>query len=62
MRGVDRHNWSALEGKRVLVRGCGSAPIPPWAFMYLTGKLVPFAKAIHYGNEHDNVVVFRDEQ
>lgn len=59
---VDNHDWTGFEGKRVLVRGCSSMLLPHWAFMYLTGKLTPFAKAIHYGNEHDNVVVFRDEQ
>ena len=59
---VDRFDFGALKEKRVLVRGCQSTVIPPWAFMYLTGKLVPYAKTVLFGNEHDNVVVFRHEQ
>ncbi|UCE24627.1 MAG: DUF2480 family protein, partial [Candidatus Zixiibacteriota bacterium] len=59
---VDSFDFSALNGKRILVRGCQSTVIPPWAYMYLTGKLVPHAKAILFGNEHDNVVVFKHEQ
>ena len=59
---VDRFDWSGLKEKWVLVRGCKSDMIPPWAFMYVTGKLAPFAKVILFGNEHDNVVVFRQSK
>lgn len=53
-----KHDWLKYEKKKVLVRGC-STIIPPWAYMYITGKLAPLAKSVRFGNEHDNVVVFR---
>lgn len=51
-------DWQKFHEKKVLVRGC-SIIIPPWAYMYITGKLAPIAKSVRFGNEHDNVVVFR---
>ena len=56
---IDLFDWSAYQDKKVLVRGCGSTIIPPWTFMVITGHLTPYAKSIRYGNEHDNLVVFR---
>ena len=56
---AENFNWLQYQDKQVLVKGCSSALIPPWAFMYITGKLAPLAKSVRYGNEHDNLVVFR---
>lgn len=56
---ADTFDWSQFSGKKVLVRGCSVAIIPPWAFMYFTAKLTPHAQSVRYGNEHDNVVIFR---
>ena len=54
----DQHDWNQYRDRPVLVRGC-STTIPPWAYMYITGKLVDIAKSVRYGNEHDNIVVYR---
>ena len=59
---VSDHDWSVYADKKVLVRGCGSTIIPPWAFMVLTGRLSEVAQSIRYGNEHDHVVVFRKKK
>lgn len=59
LKQADSVNWAMYAGKKVLVRGCHGSLIPPWAFMYFTGKLAPFARSVRYGNEHDNVVVYR---
>jgi hypothetical protein len=59
MQAIDRYDWSPFAGKRVLVRGCGSVPIPPWAYMAIASRLTPIAGSVRYGNEHDNVVVWR---
>ena len=56
---IDRHDWNSYEDKQVLVRGCTSAIIPPWAYMILTSRLSPVAKSVRFGNEHDNIVVYR---
>jgi hypothetical protein len=59
LKKAEQFNWNEHKDKQVLVRGCSSAIFPPWAFMYITGKLTDVAKSVRYGNEHDNIVVFR---
>lgn len=52
-------DFGLFAGRNVLIRGCGGAPVPPWAFMLLTARLVGLAKSVRYGNEHDNITVYR---
>jgi len=59
---ANNYDWEQFQNKQVLVRGCNSAIIPPWAFMFITGKLAAIARTVRYGNEHDNVVVFRAKE
>ena len=59
---AENRDWSQFDSAHVLIRGCGGAPIPPWAFMHLTARLVGIAKSIRYGNEHDNIVVYRQSR
>jgi hypothetical protein len=59
---ADDYDWSRFHGRSVLVRGCDSALIPPWAYMLITSRLVGIAKSIRFGNEHDNIVVFRNDK
>jgi hypothetical protein len=59
LAGVDAHDWAQYNRARVLVRGCGSAIVPPWAYMVIATRLVGHAKSIRFGNEHDHVVVHR---
>jgi hypothetical protein len=53
------HDWEQYHGKQILVRGCRSTVIPPWLYMYITGKLAGVARSVRYGNEHDHIVVYR---
>ena len=59
---ADSYDWSRFKDRPVLVRGCGSKLIPPWAYMLITSRLVGIAKSVRYGNEHDNIVVFRNDK
>jgi hypothetical protein len=60
LSGLEQHDFDQYTDTHVLVRGCDSAIIPPWAFMVLTARLVPLARTVRFGNEHDNVVIFRN--
>jgi hypothetical protein len=53
------YNWARFQDKRVLVRGCVSKIVPPWVYMYITGKLAPIAKLVYFGSEHDKVIVYQ---
>jgi hypothetical protein len=59
---IDRHDWDRYRDKRVLVRGCGDVPVPPWAYMVITARLAGIAGSVRYGNEHDHVVVARTKR
>jgi hypothetical protein len=55
---IARFDWESLRNKTVLVKGCGTAIIPPWAFMIITARLTEVARRILYGNEHSSLPVF----
>lgn len=55
---VAAFDWDSLRGKAVLVKGCGTAIIPPWAFMIITARLTEVARQISYGNEHSAIPIF----
>ncbi len=56
---IREHDWHKYNNSKVLVRGCQSTVVPPWAYMMITAQLTGFAKSVRFGNEHDNIVVFR---
>lgn len=55
---VDQYDWERFRDKRVLVKGCGTTIVPPWAFMVVASRLAHIAKRIRYGNEHSSVPIF----
>jgi hypothetical protein len=55
---IDNYDWEKYRDKRVLIKGCGTTVIPPWAFMVVTSHLAHIAKSIRYGNEHSSVPIF----
>lgn len=57
---VENFDWDSFRGKRVLVKGCGTTVIPPWAFMVIASRLTEVAKVIKYGSEHDSFPVYRN--
>ena len=56
---LESFDWSTLTDKRVLVKGCGTTAIPPWAFMAIMARLADRAKTVKYGNEHSSITVYR---
>lgn len=56
LNSINLHEYS---DKRVLIKACGGMPIPPWAFMLVTSKLLPVVKSIAYGDDCAPVVVYK---
>lgn len=54
-----RFDWEPFRDRSVLVKGCGTTIIPPWAFMAVAARLAGLARAIDYGNEHFSIPIFR---
>ena len=55
---VAEFDWSIYENKRVIIKGCASVPVPTWAYLIITAKLVPIASHILYGEPCAAVKIF----
>ena len=46
---IDEIDWSFYKNKKVLIKGCASAPIPTWAYLIIATRLTEQASLILYG-------------
>lgn len=56
---LDEKDWSAFEGRFVLLKGCSKMEVPADVYMYATKKLLPHVKKLMYGEACSNVPVYR---
>lgn len=52
-------NLDEYKDARVIIKGCSDVPVPVYAFVEITNKLLPVAKSIMYGEACSNVPVFK---
>jgi len=50
---------ASYEGKRVVIKGCSSKPVPPAAYAELARLLQPYAQSIMYGEPCSTVPIFK---
>ena len=48
----------SVENKKVLIKGCAQAPIPTWAYMIITTKLIKYAKNIYFGESCSAIKIY----
>jgi len=56
---LEAHDWSQYDNKKVIIKGCGSTPIPTWAYMVVTAYLVQHAEKVMYGEACAAVPIFK---
>jgi hypothetical protein len=56
---IDAVPASEYVDKRIVIKGCGDAALPPDAYLRITLKLRPVAKSIMYGEPCSTVPVFK---
>ncbi|MCS7013242.1 MAG: DUF2480 family protein [Chloroherpetonaceae bacterium] len=56
---LEEHDWSQYDNRKVIIKGCGSTPIPTWAYMVVTAYLVQHAEKVMYGEACSAVPIFR---
>ncbi len=56
---ISKLNLSDYTGKNVIVKGCSKKPVPGSAYILITQKIEPFAKAVLYGEACSSVPVFK---
>ncbi len=54
------YDFSELEGKRVLVKGCSDESIPENAYIELVEQLKPLVKSLMFGEACSNVPIFKN--
>lgn len=57
---MQTHDFSKLEGKRVLVKGCSDETIPENAYVELVERLKPLVKSLMFGEACSNVPIFKN--
>ena len=57
---LEHYNFSELDGKRVLVKGCSEEDIPENAYIELVEKLKPIVKSLMFGEACSNVPIFKN--
>jgi len=58
---VNTINWDSYSNKKVLIKGCASAPIPTWAYMIIASKLTDYAKLILYGEACSAFEIYKNK-
>ncbi|MCY0978801.1 DUF2480 family protein [Chryseobacterium wangxinyae] len=57
---ITNHDFSEMEGKRVLVKGCSDKEIPENAYVELVEKLKPIVKSLMFGEACSNVPILKN--
>lgn len=52
-------DWSAYQGAKVVLKGCGKVPVPASAYLEATALLRPYAASIMFGEPCSTVPVFK---
>ncbi len=58
-RALDAEDWSAYEGRPVVVKGCGSGVVPVSAYLTATLKLKQVARKLMFGEACSSVPLWR---
>jgi len=55
---VKETNWGSYKNKKVLIKGCSSAPVPTWAYLIVATHLSQYAKIVYYGESCSLIPIF----
>tara|TARA_B100001123_G_C15090439_1_gene939407 strand:- start:366 stop:629 length:264 start_codon:yes stop_codon:yes gene_type:complete len=55
---IKETNWEKYKNKRVMIKGCSSAPVPTWAYLIITANLVKYSNQIFYGEPCSAVEIY----
>ena len=56
---VNNFDVEKVKDQRVLVKGCGDAPIPDAGFVIVSSKLLPVVKSLMFGEACSNVPLYK---
>lgn len=55
---VSKTDWEKYTNKKVLIKGCSKSPVPTWAYMIISTKLIKYAKSIYFGESCSAIKIY----
>ncbi len=56
---INAQDWSYLQGKRVVIKGCSDKELPASAYLKIANKLQPIVQSMMYGEPCSTVPIFK---
>lgn len=56
---LNKIDFTTYQDARIVIKGCGDKAVPESAYVTLTNKLLPYAKAIMYGEPCSTVPLYK---
>lgn len=56
---INEKDWSYLQGKRVVVKGCSDMELPAAAYLIIAQKIQPYVQSMMYGEPCSTVPIFK---
>jgi len=56
---ISNVNWEEYSGAKIIIKGCGDVPVPPFAYAEVTRILRPIASSIMFGEPCSTVPVYK---
>lgn len=56
---INSIDWEIYKDRKVMIKGCTSAPVPTWTYLIITANLALHAKQIVYGEPCSAVSIYK---
>ena len=56
---LDKVDFAAYQDQKIVIKGCSDRPLPPSLYGQITGRLMPYAQSIMYGEPCSTVPIFK---
>lgn len=58
-RAFENIDWASYQGAKIVIKGCGKLPVPTFAYVEATQRLLKYASSIMYGEPCSTVPIYK---
>lgn len=62
MEAISQADYNQYQDARVIIKGCGDYPIPDFAYLELTKRLMPMTKSVMFGEACSTVPIYKKKK